>query len=241
MNDSLLFVRQKSLWAKNIGSKVELERAELNFQNAKTTWESARLRYADEKRRLELLSRQAFKNLEITRTSESDYTVRSILDGRVYDLLTEKGQMVSTQTPLAVIGDAAAFILELDVDEYDITRIREGLAMKVTMDSYKGQVFDATITKINPIIDPQTKSSVVEAVFTNPPPRLYPNLTVETNIILQVKPKALTIPRQYLLDEGRVITAGGDTLRVEVGLRDFQKAEILSGLTEEDVIRLPMP
>lgn len=238
-NDSLLMTRQRSLWAQDIGSKVELERAELNFQNSKTTFESARIRYADEKRRLDITSRQALKNVEITRKNGKDFTITSIMAGKVYSILKEEGEMINTQMPLAVIGDVNAFILELQVDEYDITRIRTGQQVKVTMDSYKGEVFDAVIMRINPIMNERSKTVTVEAAFIQQPPFLYPNLTLEANIILQVKEDVLTLPRKFILGDRFVINVNGDTLAVRVGSKDYLKAEILEGVDEKDKLILP--
>jgi multidrug efflux pump subunit AcrA (membrane-fusion protein) len=239
LNDSLLMVRQQNLWAQNLGSKVEVEKAELNYKNAKTTYASAKLRYADEKRRLDILSRQAKKNLEISRESESDFTITSKVDGKIYSLIKEQGEMVNTQMPLAVIGDAHDFILELQVDEYDITSIKTGQKVIVTMDSYKEQTFEAQVTKINPILNERSKTAMVEARFVNHPPAMYPNLTLEANIIIQVKENVLTLPRTYLLNDHFVITEAGDTIPVKTGIVDYRKAEILEGIRENDVLIRP--
>lgn len=238
-NDSLLMVRQQDLWAQNLGSKVEVERAQLNFQNSKTAYAAAQLRYTDEKRRLDIMSKQAQKNLQITQSNESDFTVTSNINGKIYSMLKEQGEMVNTQTALAIIGDASDFIIELQVDEYDITVIRPGQQVKISMDSYKGQVFDALITKINPILNERTKTATVEAVFVNPPPALYPNLSLEANIILQVKENVLTLPRQYILNDQYVINKAGDTLTIKTGVKDYLKAEILEGVSEQDLLIRP--
>jgi len=37
---------------------------------------------------------------------ENDYTIRSEMDGIVYGLSKVRGEMVSAQTPAAIIGDA---------------------------------------------------------------------------------------------------------------------------------------
>lgn len=47
----------------------------------------------------------------------------------------------------------------------------------------------------------RSRSFEVEASFTQQPDVLYPNLTVEANIVLQSKENVLTIPRKYLVDE----------------------------------------
>jgi multidrug efflux pump subunit AcrA (membrane-fusion protein) len=240
LNDSLLFQRQKNLQAKGIGTAVELEQRELKFKNSKTAYESIRLRYQDLKRELEYNSKNAGKNLAITEVLEGEYLLKSKIDGVVYSLLKEKGEMASPQTPLAIIGRAGEFILELQVDEYDIAKIEKGQKVLVTMDSFKGEVFEAIVSKINPIMDVKSKTFTVEATFTKAPPRLYPNLSLEANIITQVRENSLVIPRQLLFLENKVITTDEDTLTVKVGLKTYQYAEILEGIDEKTGLIQPI-
>ena len=147
--------------------------------------------------------------------------------------------MLNTQSPVAIIGDAVDFLLELQVDEYDIARIRIGQKVVLNLDSYKGQVFEAVITKINPIMNDRSRSFTVEAGFVTKPPVLYPNLTTEANIILQTKEKALLIPRNYLIDDSVVILQNKEKRKVTTGLKDYNKVEILNGLTSNDIILMP--
>ena len=123
-NDSLLFKRQEDLWSKQIGSKAELEQRELVYENSKTTFESAQLRFDDLNKQLSFASSQSKKNLLISQSINNDYIIRSDIDGRVYSLSKSKGEMISVQTPLAVLGDTGSFILEMQVDEYDILKIK---------------------------------------------------------------------------------------------------------------------
>ncbi|MFD3001890.1 efflux RND transporter periplasmic adaptor subunit [Pontibacter toksunensis] len=238
-NDSLLLVRQRNLWANQIGTRVELEQRELNYKNSATAYNTARLRYNDLNRQLNFAERQSQKNLQISQARTNDYLVKSETDGRVYDVLKEKGEMVSPQSPVAVIGDADEFILELQVDEYDISRIKPGQRVLLNLDSYKGQVFEAEVTKVNPAMNERTRSFTVEAGFVTTPPALYPNLTTEANILIQAKEKALTIPRDYLLDGAYVLKQNDEKVKVSTGLKDYHKVEILDGLTKEDVIVKP--
>ena len=147
--------------------------------------------------------------------------------------------MVNPQTPLAIIGDATHFLLELQIDEYDIAKIKLGQKVLVTMDSYKGRIFEATISKIDPLMDPHSKSFTVEAEFVNQPPVLYPNLTVEANIIIATKENALTIPRNYLVNDSLVLISKDKTKVVTTGLKDYQKVEIIKGITANDIIYKP--
>lgn len=239
-NDSLLLVRQRRLWEQGIGSAVELEQRELNFQNSKTAYESSLLRYRDLKREIEFNSKSASKNLAISDVLLGDYVLKSKIDGVVYSILKEKGEMVSPQTPLAIIGSAGDFLLELQVDEYDISKVEVGQRVLVSMDSFKDQVFEAEISRIYPIMDSKSKSFTVEAIFTKAPPKLFPNLTLEANILTQVKEETLVIPRNYLLPDDRVILENGDTVTVKSGIKTYQFAEILEGIDEKTALKNPV-
>jgi multidrug efflux pump subunit AcrA (membrane-fusion protein) len=238
-NDSSLYFRQLALWQQQVGSKADLEQRELAFQSAKTSYYSAKVRYLDLKRQLDFSSSQSKKNLLISSKLESDYTLKSEIDGVVYDILKEKGEQVGLQSPLAVIGNKEHFILEMQVDEYDIFKIKKGLKVLVSMDSYKGQVFEAIVSKIYPIMNERSKTFLVEAEFVQRPETIYPNVTFEANIILQSKKQAILIPRNYLINDSLVIKGDGQKVIVKTGLRDFQKIEIISGISAEEELLKP--
>jgi len=209
-NDSLLLLRQRHLWAQGIGTANELEQRELEFTN-----------------------QTASKNLAISKSLETSTLLKSKIEGIVYALPKEVGEMASPQTPLAILGRAGEFILELQVDEYDIVTIQKGQRVLVTLDSFKGTVFEAIVAKIHPIMDAKSKTFTVEAEFTTAPPGLFPNLSLEANILIQVHPNALVIPRNLLWGQNQVLTEDGDTLTVVQGIKTYEFVEILGGLEEK--------
>ena len=85
----------------------------------------------------------------------------------------------------------------------------------------------------------RSRSFTVDAEFITPPKVLYPFLTVEANILIQTKDKALTIPRSYLVDESFVITEDKQKKEIVTGLKDYKKVEVLSGLQEGQTILKP--
>jgi len=240
-NDALLKERQQNLWAQQIGTRNEVEQRELAYNNSLKALEAVTLRYTQLQKQISFQEKQSKKNVQIATTLAGDFTIKSETTGKVYTVLKEKGEMVNTQTAVALIGDATDFIIELQIDEYDITRVKPGQKIVLNMDSYKGQVFEATITKINPIMNERTKSFTAEAVFIQKPAMLYPNLTCEANIIIQQKEKAITIPRAYLIDSGFVLLENEERRKVTTGLKDYQKVEILKGITVKDVLLKPAP
>jgi multidrug efflux pump subunit AcrA (membrane-fusion protein) len=240
-SDSLLFVRQSSLWSQGIGSRNDFEQRELTYKNSVANYQVTVLRLHELQRQLVFASKQSNTNLKISNSLANDYIIKAETPGKVYKILKEKGEFANTVNPIAVLGDAREFLIEMKVDEYDIARIRKGQKVLYSMDSYKGKVFEASVLKIEPLMNEQTRSFTVTAVFITKPLALYPNLSVEANVIIRTKGNAMTIPRSCLTGDSAVIMSNGDSRKVVTGLKDYQKVEILSGLTVSDMITSPKP
>ena len=107
------------------------------------------------------------------------------------------------------------------------------------MESYKGKVFEAVVTKINPIMNERSKTFIIEAEFIQQPEILYPNITFEASIVMNTKNKAMLIPRNYVLNDSIVIKSDGEKVIVKTGLKDYQKIEIVSGISANDELIKP--
>ncbi|MEO7264283.1 MAG: efflux RND transporter periplasmic adaptor subunit [Ferruginibacter sp.] len=239
--DASLLERQRNLWAQQIGTRNELDLRELALKNSRNAYEAAKLRYIDLQKQLNFQAKQSQNNLQLSKSLSADYIIRAEVDAKVYSVLKEKGEMVNVQAPVALLGDAHAFYLELQVDEYDIARVKPGQKIFLNMDSYKGQVFEAIVLKINPLMNERSKTFTVEASFINEPTTLYPNLTCEANIVILQKEKALTIPRSFLLEGDSVLMENKKKRKITVGLKDYQKLEVIDGLSAKDIIIKPAP
>lgn len=239
VNDSLMVLRQRNLWQRQVGSRSELDARELAYTTSQSAWRTAVKAQAEMRQRLRNEVRLAENELALRRAAEGDHTVRALVAGRVYSVLIERGELAVPQRALAVLGRAGNFLLELQVDEYDIVRVGAGQKAWVTMDSYKDQVMEAQVTRVDPMMNERTRTFTVEAVFLVPPPRLYPNLTAEANIVVAHKEHALTIPASHLVDGAFVITGKDQRTPVEVGLKDLQRVEVLSGVDSTTVIYHP--
>jgi len=238
-NEISLFDKQKKLWAQEIGSKNELDQRELSYKNAVSVFNAAKLRSTDLQKQINFQSEQTQRTANISSSTMNDYIIKSEINGRLYSLSKEKGEMVNTQSPIAIIGDANDFFIELQADEYDISKLKVGQKVFLTLDSYKGEVYEAVLSKLYPIMNEKSKSFKVEALFTKKPANLYPNLTTEANIVIEVKEKVLTIPRNYLIDNEFVLLAGKEKRKVVTGLKDYEKVEIISGITIKDQLYKP--
>ena len=237
-NDSINYVRQQKLWEQKIGSKVEFENRKLAYELSTNNLQLLQNEYDRTKNLLSIQVRQALNTYKSSQFSSGEFTVNSKINGLVYTLFKNPGEIVNTVEPLALIGSANEFIIELLVDEMDIVKVAVGQKTLITLDAYGSQVFEATIKKIYPAKDERTQTFKIEAVFSNNPPKLFPGLAGEANIVIAEKQDALLIPRDYLMDDNRVLTEDGP-VTVVTGLQDLNNIEIISGIDENETIYKP--
>jgi len=237
--DSNLFLRQKNLWDQKIGTRLEYDQRKLAFESSRSAWRTATNRWKQARIQLKNESERALVTFKQTRKQNADFEIRSQLTGIVYDVVKTEGDLVNPQIPLAVVGKQNDWYLELEVSENDITRIMPGQRVEVTLDGYRDQVFEAVISEIHPLLNERTRNFRVDALFRKTPPRIFPNMNVEANVVIRIKKQALLIPRKYLLSGNKVLLKNGDFKEVKVGLKDFQKVEVLAGLDTTQEIFLP--
>ncbi|MBK7788094.1 MAG: efflux RND transporter periplasmic adaptor subunit [Saprospiraceae bacterium] len=143
---------------------------------------------------MDYLSTQSKQQLSISRQIRKDYAVLSKIDGKVYKINADAGELAMPSKILALIGDDKTFEIDLQIDEKDIVKLQKGQKTAIRMDAYGDQVFEATLEKIYPIMDERSRSFTAIANFTKAPDQLYPFLTVEANILYKEKSNALVIP-----------------------------------------------
>ncbi|MGV9002731.1 efflux RND transporter periplasmic adaptor subunit [Flavobacterium sp.] len=237
--DTSIYERTKKVKQYGGISEVDYERVELTFKNSRSSYEAAVKQLQQLKIQLNNDQSRNAINVKINQKSEDDFTVKSAFAGKLFDVLVKPGVLVSPQTQLAIIGKEDSYLLELEVDENDMVKVALGQKIVVTLDSYKNQVFEAIVDKIYPIMDERSRTFKIEAHFITVPRKLYPNLTVEANIIIQTKKKVVTIPKSFLVDNQYVIMENKEKRKVTIGLNDYNYVEILSGLSESESIVKP--
>ena len=171
----------------------------------------------------------AKNTVRINQLNKEDFIVKSKMDGLVYRIDAEEGESVSVQAPIAVIGSNEDFILSLLIDEVDISKIQEGQRVVIVLDAYPGKTYTAEIDKIYPEKDERSLTFLIEANFVTRPERLLKGLSGEANIIVTERSNVLTIPSQFVSENGQVNTSEG-LEDVTVGIRSLEYTEILSGI-----------
>ena len=236
--DSANYARQQALWAQQIGSKSELDQRELAFTTSQAGLERATRSLEETRNRLRSELEVARNNAAMSSAGNDDRTPKSLVDGVVYDLLVEPGELATPQKPVAVVGSATDLYLKLEVDEKDIALIKPGQVVYVTLELFD-YAFAGAVTRIIPLMDERSRTFTVEARFTEKPPTLYPNLTVEANIQLRQKENAITVPASYIVEGSYVLTSEDERTPVELGLRDMERVEVIGGIDSTTVIYKP--
>lgn len=237
-NDSINYYRQKNLWDQNIGSKVEYDNRKLAYELSQNNLTLLKQKYDRTKNELATQLKQAENNYKTSLTNTQDFTITSKIDGTVYAIYKNPGEIVNTVEPVASVGKSDTFIVELLVDEVDIVKVVLEQKVYITLDSYGTQVFEAKVHKIYPRKDPGSQTFMVEAVFITPPSVLYPGLSGEGNIIIKQKEETLTIPKEYLISGNKVLTDDGEK-EITIGLQNMEQVEVLDGINERTAIYKP--
>jgi len=236
-NDSINYERQKGLWSKNVGSKADLDSRKLQFESSKQQLNSIKNKYLRTQNELRQQVKQAENNYQSSLFQTKDFTVKSNLNGVVYSINKNVGELISPQQPIATIGSKTNFIAELLIDEVDIARVELNQKVIISLEAYKNQVFEAKVTKIYPQKNERSQTFKIEALFVKMPEKLYPGLSGESNIVISEKQNCLTIPKAYY-NNGKVLTDNGE-VEVKIGLESLGQFEIISGLDSTTNIYLP--
>ena len=234
-NDSINFHRQKNLWDQKIGSKIEYDTKQLKYQLSQNNLLLLKSKYNQTENQLITSLKQAENNYRTSLINTKDFTIKSKINGKIYELKKEPGELVTVQEPIALVGSATRFIIEMLVDEVDIVQIENQMEVILNLDAYKGVVFTGKVSKIYPKKDERNQTFKVEAIFNEAPKKLYPGLSGEANIIIAKKQNALTIPKEYLIEDNKVKTDDG-FVTITLGLQNLEYVEVLSGITKDTYI-----
>jgi len=137
--------RQKSLFAKGVISKVDLERAQVTYDQAKQSYGAANKRYDIVKTG----TAKGFGNAANTQ-------IRATVSGMVLEVPVEVGNQViesnnfNEGTTIAAIADVEKMIFEGKVDESEVGKIKENLPLEITVGAIENTVFDAVLDYIAP-------------------------------------------------------------------------------------------
>ncbi len=165
-------------------------------------------------------------------------TIRAPFAGVVIKTEAAPGDVIDSGSILFSVADLSRVYVEAQVYEKDLGRIRINQPAFITVDTYAGEVFEARVTAIKDILNPQTRTAAVRCELANPGGKLklemFANLaipTTDTHMALTVPSEAVqTINRRQVVFirkadlhfEAREVQVLGDGARLEIsgGLKE---------------------
>lgn len=171
----------------------------------------------------------------------ANYRIAAPFNGQVIRREAEPGDLALAGSVLFVIADPRSLRVTAQVDERDVGRLAVNMAAQVSADGLPGQVFPSRITDITPLGD--ANGRVFRVRLSLPPSTgLKPGMTVEANLITQLRPHAQLVPTTAVANGEVWIVQHGRTHRiaVKVGAQDPSRTEILSpDLGNNDLVLNP--
>lgn len=111
--------------------------------------------------------------------------VDSPLTGVVGRIYVDIGSNVSPEIPIALVVNMDKVKVTLDIPEKYLSKISLGKAARVNVDAYPGEEFSGKISKISPVLNPQTRSAPIEISIENTDYRLKSGMFARINLILE--------------------------------------------------------
>ena len=198
------------------------------------------------KSKLELLglTGKQIQDLETRVSAPLVMTYYSPARGTVIDKKIVAGSYVSEGASLYEISDLTTLWNIADVYEIDAGQIRVGEPATITTPAYPQKKFNARVSLIYPVVNPQARTVKVRLAVGNPSGQLRPNMYTET-LFMQKKGRAITVPVSAVLITGKrnlvYVKLGHENhfqaREVGLGTRFDGKYEITYGLMEgEEVV-----
>ncbi|HWQ78849.1 MAG TPA: efflux RND transporter periplasmic adaptor subunit [Anaerovoracaceae bacterium] len=208
----------------------------------------------------ELSLKESQLSYESTQEQLDEYSITAPISGTVIEKDVKAGDTLessnSGSTTLCVIADMSSMKFTIDVDELDIASMKEGQEVNITADALGNKGFTGYVSNIG-ILGTTTDGVTtypVEIVIKDGE-ALWPGMNVTAEIVVNSVQNVLKIPvsavnrGNTVLVKGAEGTEGVDQssasdgakyVRVELGLNDESYIEVTKGLSEGDIVLVPV-
>ena len=236
--------RNKDLYEKGIISKQNFDNVQLRFNQSKQDVSNA------------------VSDLQIIRSgskggaASANTNIRATVPGTVLEIPVEEGfQVIASNsfnagTTIATIADLNKMIFEGKVDEAEVGKLRAGMPLEVNLGAIEDQALEAQLKFIAPKGNEEQGAVqfIIEAdLFLNDSIFIRAGYSANASLVLERKDSIMAIPEALLqfdreTEEPYVEVQTEDQKferrDVEIGISDGVNVEIISGLTEEDQIKV---
>jgi len=185
-------------------------------------------------------------NLESARLAVENMQLTAPLAGTVTKVSATAGQTVGA-TPIISLATLDQLLARFYVEEADLGKVAPGDRVNFTFEAFPDQVIGGKVLRLEPTlaaVDGTAAAVVWASIDPGDEITLISGMAVDVEVVANESKGALLVPAQALreLAPGSyavfVVQPDGQLklTPVEVGLKDFANAEILSGLQAGDVV-----
>ncbi|GEM44532.1 efflux RND transporter periplasmic adaptor subunit [Deinococcus cellulosilyticus] len=236
-------------------SKNAVQKAESALSNAKLTLASARENLSTKSttgqqdiRSAQLAVDQARLSIKTAQDNLAQTKIFAPISGVISTLDSPDGTMVSANSGVLTLQDDSKVKVPVQVDETEISKVKVGQRVEVTLDALPDQTFEGKVTQVDPSATISNNIAVFNATVTleNPDRVLRPGMSAESTIITLEVPGAMMVPktavdtvrrRSYVnvqKEDGSI-----EAVRVTTGPDDGSNVVIESGLEPGQNVVLP--
>ena len=213
-------------------SQAEVRQAQREEQSAHTALRGARTNLS--------VARDNLHAVEGTGHAEGSagrLILHAPISGTVIDLHVTQGQAVERATELFEIENLNIVLVDANVPEADVSRVRVGQRAQVTVASYPGVRFTGAVQSIGSRVDTKTRTLPVRVLVPNPGGRLRPDMFARVSLGVGGASRALAVPASAIGEDGderfvfvRAEDGGYEKRPVRVGKEMGTSIEVLSGV-----------
>ncbi len=247
-----IYERQQVLFQRGVISANEFDTARLSFDQATQRYNQEQVNLRAAEQTFDIVKTGSTQGLGAVANTE----IRATVSGMILDVPVKVGNQViesnnfNDGTTIAVLADVNKMIFEGKVDESEVGKIKENLALEITVGAIEDKSFDAILDYIAPkgieengAVQFEIKGSLSKKDTTFIRAGLSANASIilaRADSVLVVKESLIQYDRETQQAFVEVETGDQDFERREVtlGISDGLIVEVLSGLSMEDKIKV---
>ncbi|HEY0458265.1 MAG TPA: efflux RND transporter periplasmic adaptor subunit [Pyrinomonadaceae bacterium] len=235
--------------------------AMITYEQFRTNRDTARARVNSARQVLEAATNTARQNNEAIRGAQAsveaartqvataqqavtDTVVRAPFSGFISSRPVAVGEYATSATPVATIVRTNPIKVQIQVAEADVPYVGLGRGVTLQVDAYKDRNFGGVVTAVNPSIDPNSRSAIVEAQIENGDNALRSGMFATVKITREGGTIGVFVPKEAVLNDQAtqntrvfVIVEGIAKLRtVQIGTEENGSVQILNGIAADEMV-----